>query len=180
MVEDHSEGQRRERRAPVDAGLGDAGGGRRGLRVEADYREVEQARPAPPAGAGEAGAHHERGRRAERERAQPAAADRHHRADRAQGRETRAVRHLADGQTRQEGEHVLLTVADRGPGIAEAERARAIERFVRLPQNMVEPGSGLGLSLAAAVAVLHGGELKLEDNAPGLKVVIALPRNSDA
>jgi signal transduction histidine kinase len=81
---------------------------------------------------------------------------------------------------RQEGEDVLLTVADRGPGIAEAERARAIERFVRLPQNMAEPGSGLGLSLAAAVAVLHGGELKLEDNAPGLKVVIALPRNSDA
>jgi signal transduction histidine kinase len=78
---------------------------------------------------------------------------------------------------RQEGEHVLLTVADRGPGIAEAERTRAIERFVRLPQNMAEPGSGLGLSLAAAVAVLHGGDLKLEDNAPGLKVVIALPRD---
>jgi signal transduction histidine kinase len=81
---------------------------------------------------------------------------------------------------RQEGERVLLTVADRGPGIPEAERARAVERFVRLPQNMAEPGSGLGLSLAAAVAVLHGGELKLEDNAPGLKVVIALPRNTDA
>jgi signal transduction histidine kinase len=81
---------------------------------------------------------------------------------------------------RQEGEHVLLTVADRGPGIAEAERTRAIERFVRLPQNMAEPGSGLGLSLAAAVAVLHGGDLKLEDNAPGLKVVIALPRDLSA
>ena len=81
---------------------------------------------------------------------------------------------------RQEGTRVLLTVADHGPGIAEAERARAVERFVRLPQNMSEPGSGLGLSLAAAVAVLHGGELKLEDNAPGLKVVIALPRNADA
>jgi signal transduction histidine kinase len=79
---------------------------------------------------------------------------------------------------RQEGEQVLLTVADRGPGIAPAERARAIERFVRLPQNMSEPGSGLGLSLAAAVAVLHGGELKLEDNAPGLRVVIALPRHA--
>jgi signal transduction histidine kinase len=80
---------------------------------------------------------------------------------------------------RQEGARVLLAVADRGPGIPEAERARAIERFVRLPQNMAEPGSGLGLSLAAAVAVLHGGELKLEDNAPGLKVVIALPRTTD-
>jgi signal transduction histidine kinase len=79
---------------------------------------------------------------------------------------------------RQEAERVLLTVADRGPGIAEAERARAIERFVRLPQNMSEPGSGLGLSLAAAVAVLHGGELMLEDNTPGLRVVIALPRHA--
>jgi signal transduction histidine kinase len=79
---------------------------------------------------------------------------------------------------RPQGARVLLTVADRGPGIAEAERARAVERFVRLPQNMAEPGSGLGLSLAAAVAVLHGGELKLEDNAPGLKVVIALPRHT--
>ena len=75
------------------------------------------------------------------------------------------------------GERVLITVADRGPGIAEADRARAIERFVRLPQSAAEPGSGLGLSLAAAVARLHGGELTLEDNAPGLRVVIALPRS---
>jgi signal transduction histidine kinase len=81
---------------------------------------------------------------------------------------------------RREAERVLLTVADHGPGIAQAERARAVERFVRLPQNMSEPGSGLGLSLAAAVATLHGGELKLEDNAPGLKVVIALPRDASA
>ena len=54
----------------------------------------------------------------------------------------------------------------------EADRARVVERFVRLPQSMAQPGSGLGLSLAAAVARLHGGELTLEDNAPGLKVVI--------
>ena len=43
-------------------------------------------------------------------------------------------------------------------------------------QSAPEPGSGLGLSLAAAVARLHGGELTLEDNEPGLKVVITLPR----
>ena len=78
---------------------------------------------------------------------------------------------------RREGGRVLITVADRGPGIPEAERARVVERFVRLPQSMAQPGSGLGLSLAAAVARLHGGELTLEDNAPGLKVVIALPAN---
>jgi signal transduction histidine kinase len=47
---------------------------------------------------------------------------------------------------------------------------------VRLEQSRSKPGSGLGLSLAAAVARLHGGELRLEDNEPGLKAVIALPR----
>jgi signal transduction histidine kinase len=76
---------------------------------------------------------------------------------------------------RREGERVLLTVADRGPGIPEADRTRAIERFVRLNPELAEAGSGLGLSLAAAVARLHGGELALEDNAPGLRVVISLP-----
>jgi signal transduction histidine kinase len=76
---------------------------------------------------------------------------------------------------RREGGRVLVTVADRGPGIPQAERARVIERFVRLPQSIAEPGSGLGLSLAAAVARLHGGELTLGDNAPGLRVVISLP-----
>jgi signal transduction histidine kinase len=76
---------------------------------------------------------------------------------------------------RRDGDRVLLTVADRGPGIPAADRARAVERFVRLTPDPAEPGSGLGLSLAAAVARLHGGELTLEDNTPGLRVVIALP-----
>lgn len=75
-----------------------------------------------------------------------------------------------------EGERVLLTVADNGPGIPEADRSRALERFVRLEQSRSLPGSGLGLSLAAAVARLHDGELTLADNAPGLKSIIALPR----
>jgi signal transduction histidine kinase len=75
-----------------------------------------------------------------------------------------------------DGERIALSVADRGPGIAEADRGRVVERFVRLEQSRSEPGSGLGLSLAAAVARLHGGELKLEDNHPGLRSVIALPR----
>ncbi len=75
-----------------------------------------------------------------------------------------------------EGDRITLTVADNGPGIPEAERGRAVERFVRLEQSRSQPGFGLGLSLANAVARLHGGELKLEDNHPGLKSVIALPR----
>ncbi|HKS64096.1 MAG TPA: ATP-binding protein [Xanthobacteraceae bacterium] len=78
---------------------------------------------------------------------------------------------------RPDGDRVLIGVADHGLGIAEADRVRAVERFVRLPQSAAEPGSGLGLSLAAAVARLHGGELRLEDNAPGLKTVVDLPRS---
>jgi signal transduction histidine kinase len=81
---------------------------------------------------------------------------------------------------RSDGDRVLLTVADNGPGIPEAERRRAVERFVRLESSRSQPGSGLGLSLAAAVASLHGGELRLEDNGPGLKVTLALPRLSVA
>ena len=73
------------------------------------------------------------------------------------------------------GDRVLLTVADRGPGIPEADRSRVVERFVRLERSRSQPGSGLGLSLAAAVARLHGGELTLADNEPGLKSIIALP-----
>ena len=75
-----------------------------------------------------------------------------------------------------EGDRILLSVADHGPGIPEADRARVVERFVRLETSRSQPGSGLGLSLAAAVARLHGGELILGDNQPGLKSTIALPR----
>ena len=77
-----------------------------------------------------------------------------------------------------DGERILLTVADGGGGIPEVDRNRAVQRFVRLEQSRSQPGSGLGLSLASAVARLHGGELKLEDNHPGLRTVISLPRGA--
>jgi signal transduction histidine kinase len=73
-------------------------------------------------------------------------------------------------------DQVVLTVSDHGPGIPEGDRSRVVDRFVRLEQSRSQPGSGLGLSLVSAVARLHGGELKLEDNAPGLRARIALPR----
>lgn len=76
---------------------------------------------------------------------------------------------------RREGNLIKLIVADRGPGIPEADRNRAIERFVRLESSRTRPGSGLGLSLVAAVARLHSGSLILEDNAPGLRAVLTLP-----
>ena len=74
------------------------------------------------------------------------------------------------------GRRISCAVRDGGPGIPESDRAHVVERFVRLEQSRTKPGSGLGLSLAAAVARLHGGELKLEDNAPGLKAILDLPR----
>ena len=68
-----------------------------------------------------------------------------------------------------------ITVADDGPGISSADRVRVMERFVRLDKSRSLPGTGLGLSLVAAVARLHGGELRLEDNNPGLKAVLSFP-----
>ncbi len=78
------------------------------------------------------------------------------------------------------GDHITLTVSDHGPGIPEADRDRVVDRFVRLEQSRSQPGSGLGLSLASAVARLHGGELKLEDNQPGLRSTLELPRAGPA
>ncbi len=81
---------------------------------------------------------------------------------------------IAVSARRVDGEAEIV-VADRGPGIPEAERSHVLERFVRLETARSRPGFGLGLSLAAAVARLHGGRLRLEDNAPGLRAVLLLP-----
>jgi signal transduction histidine kinase len=78
-------------------------------------------------------------------------------------------------EARRDGDQVLLSVTDRGPGIPEADRRHAVERFVRLEASRTLPGSGLGLSLASAVATLHGGDLTLGDGNPGLRATLALP-----
>jgi signal transduction histidine kinase len=75
-----------------------------------------------------------------------------------------------------EQDRIVLTVSDHGPGIPQDDRSRVVGRFVRLERSRSLPGCGLGLSLVSAVARLHGGELKLEDNAPGLRARISLPR----
>ena len=67
-------------------------------------------------------------------------------------------------------------MADRGPGIPSDDRERVLKRFVRLEKSRTQPGTGLGLSLVAAVARLHNGSIRLEDNQPGLRVVFALPQ----
>jgi signal transduction histidine kinase len=76
-------------------------------------------------------------------------------------------------------EGVDLSVSDTGPGIPLADRPRVTERFVRLEASRSSPGTGLGLSLVAAVAHYHGAKLVLEDNAPtGLKAVLRFPRSA--
>ena len=75
---------------------------------------------------------------------------------------------------RREGPCAALSVADQGPGIPAELRGRALERFFRLEESRSTPGSGLGLSLVAAVAALHDGEIALEDNEPGLRAVLRL------
>jgi signal transduction histidine kinase len=62
----------------------------------------------------------------------------------------------------------VLSISDQGPGIPVAERDRVLERFYRLDQSRSEHGSGLGLSLVAAVADMHNARLELRDNHPGL------------
>jgi signal transduction histidine kinase len=73
------------------------------------------------------------------------------------------------------GSDLVVKVADNGIGIPAADRERVLQRFVRLEQSRSEPGSGLGLSLAAAVARLHHGTIELGDGNPGLVVTLRLP-----
>ncbi|CAN5147990.1 hypothetical protein BH09PSE3_BH09PSE3_25700 [soil metagenome] len=77
---------------------------------------------------------------------------------------------------RDAGGSVRLTVADAGPGIADGDMTEARRRFGRLDASRGKPGAGLGLSLAEAVAHLHGGQLELADNGPGLAATLILPR----
>jgi signal transduction histidine kinase len=68
-----------------------------------------------------------------------------------------------------------LTVVDDGPGVPEAEYAKLFDRFYRLEQSRSTPGNGLGLSLVAAVAKLHGAQTVLFDAGPGLGARVTFP-----
>jgi len=70
---------------------------------------------------------------------------------------------------------VQIAVADDGPGIADADKPKATERFFRGDASRGSPGVGLGLSIVDAVAKLHGGVLQLLDNHPGLLAQMVLP-----
>ena len=73
-----------------------------------------------------------------------------------------------------ENDKVHITVADTGPGISDAEKPKVVERFFRGSAAENTSGVGLGLTLVEAVATLHGGQLKLADNNPGLKAIIVI------
>jgi hypothetical protein len=73
-----------------------------------------------------------------------------------------------------------ISVADDGPGIAELEKSKVVERFYRGDASRGTPGVGLGLSLVQAVAKLHGNPIELKDNEPGLRVVISMDAEAAA
>lgn len=73
------------------------------------------------------------------------------------------------------GTDVVITITDQGPGIPEADRARATERFFRGEAARSTPGAGLGLATVLAIAQLHQGQLVLEDAHPGLRAELILP-----
>jgi signal transduction histidine kinase len=90
-----------------------------------------------------------------------------------------AIRHSPSGAhvalvAQRRSDTVEVSVADDGPGIPEALRSKVLQRFFRLETSRTTPGSGLGLSLAAAVATLHDARLELSDNGPGLRVTVSL------
>jgi signal transduction histidine kinase len=67
-----------------------------------------------------------------------------------------------------------ISVSDDGPGISDAEKGKVVERFYRGDSSRGTPGVGLGLSLAQAVAKLHGSTLELSDRNPGLRVALTV------
>ncbi len=78
-----------------------------------------------------------------------------------------------------DAERVRLTLEDSGPGIPAADREQVLRRFVRLEKAAAAPGTGLGLSLVAAVAKLHRAKLELGDNQPGLRVTLTFHREAE-
>jgi signal transduction histidine kinase len=86
-----------------------------------------------------------------------------------------AIKHgRAGGHVVVRGENLdggaIISIADDGPGIPADQHERVFKRFYRLEQSRYTPGNGLGLSLVAAVANLHGARIEMLDNAPGLKL----------
>ncbi len=93
-----------------------------------------------------------------------------------------ALKYARDGKRldirlRRDGAEAAIEIRDRGPGIPAESLGKAKDRFYRVETSRTTEGSGLGLSLADAVARLHEGALELTDNRPGLAAILRLPRS---
>ena len=90
-----------------------------------------------------------------------------------------AIKHGGTGdvlvETTTDGRGPVISVADNGPGIPREERKNVLQRFYRLDHSRNSPGNGLGLSLVAAVAQLHGALIEMTDNEPGLRLQLRFP-----
>jgi signal transduction histidine kinase len=89
---------------------------------------------------------------------------------------------LVQVAARADNGHVLLSVADNGPGVPEAEREIVFDKFYRGRQAIRdgEAGSGLGLAIVKSLVELHGGSIHVEGNQPrGARFVVSLPRAAD-
>jgi signal transduction histidine kinase len=96
-----------------------------------------------------------------------------------------AIKHGRDGgevtvEVGQENGAAIISIADDGPGIPASESQQVFKRFYRLERSRRTPGNGLGLSLVAAVARLHGARIELADGAPGLKFSLVFCRPEGA
>jgi signal transduction histidine kinase len=91
-----------------------------------------------------------------------------------------AIKHGRDAgqvtvEVAQDNGGAVISIADDGPGIPLNESQQVFKRFYRLERSRRTPGNGLGLSLVAAVARLHGARIEMADNAPGLKFRLLFP-----
>lgn len=91
-----------------------------------------------------------------------------------------ALKHVPDGsrvevRAGRQGGDLLLAVSDNGPGLAPADLARVTEPFYRAEGSAGVPGEGLGLSMVAAIAQVHGARIVFAENRPGLSVSLWFP-----
>ncbi|MGY2733355.1 sensor histidine kinase [Sphingomonas sp. UYP23] len=96
-----------------------------------------------------------------------------------------AIRHTPAGslivsKLERMDDSVIATISDDGPGVPAGERVNVLSRFYRLDRSRHLPGTGLGMSLAAAIAALHHARIDLLDNSPGLRVRITFPKSPPA
>ena len=95
-----------------------------------------------------------------------------------------AIRHTPQGSHIEvslvnHGSQLVASVADDGPGVPPAERERIFRRFYRAEGSTSTAGTGLGLSLVAAVAELHGMKFSATDNMPGLRMTLTFERGAN-